>query len=139
MKFYTGLCALLLLVLSFLLFTRKDIDVTVIRTAGMLYQERGTDSISNLYNVKFINKTNREEKVTIELGGRAGRIQMIGKEEVIIPAEGQAAASFFVVLPVEEIHQRKTSLKLQVGQGTEIVAEPTTSFLGPAGEESGEK
>jgi cytochrome c oxidase accessory protein FixG len=138
MKFYTGLCCFLLLVLGFLLFTRKDIDVTIIRTAGMLYQERGEDSISNLYNVKLINKTTREEKIKIALEGRAGRIQMIGKEEVTIPAEGQAAASFFVVLPLEEIHQRKTAVKLSIGQGGEVVAKPSTSFLGPLGEEHGD-
>lgn len=139
MKFYTGLCTLLLVVLGFLLFTRKDIDVTVIRTAGMLYQERGADSISNLYNVKLINKTMQEERITIALEGRKGRIQMVGKQEVTIPAEGQAAASFFVVLPVEEIHQRKTSLKLSVGHGNGVIAEPTTSFLGPLSEDHGDK
>jgi cytochrome c oxidase accessory protein FixG len=139
MKFYTGLCCLLLLILGLLLFTRKDIDVTIIRTAGMLYQERGEDSISNLYNVKLINKTTREEKIKIALDGRAGRIQMIGKEEVTIPAEGQAAASFFVVLPLDEIHQRKTNVKLSIGQGREVVAKPSTSFLGPLGEEHTDK
>ncbi|MFN5362924.1 MAG: cytochrome c oxidase accessory protein CcoG [Bacteroidota bacterium] len=139
MKFYTGLCCLLLLILGLLLFARKDIDVTIIRTAGMLYQERGEDSISNLYNVKLINKTTREEKIKIALDGRAGRIQMIGKEEVTIPAEGQAAASFFVVLPLDEIHQRKTNVKLSIGQGREVVAKPSTSFLGPLGEEHTDK
>jgi hypothetical protein len=105
----------------------------------MLYQERGADSISNLYNVKLINKTMQEERITIALEGRKGRIQMVGKQEVTIPAEGQAAASFFVVLPVEEIHQRKTSLKLSVGHGNGVIAEPTTSFLGPLSEDHGDK
>lgn len=105
----------------------------------MLYQERGEDSISNLYNLKLINKTMQEEKITIGLEGLKGRIQMVGKQEVTVPAEGQAAASFFVVLPVEEIHQRKTTLKLSVGQGKSVIAEPTTSFLGPLSDDHGDK
>lgn len=139
MKFYTALCSLLLLVLSFLLFTRKDIDVTIIRTAGMLYQERGVDSITNLYNVKLINKTTREEKVHIRLENQVGRIQMIGKEEITIPVEGQSSASFFIVLPAQSIVNRKTPIHIQVAQGSSVIAEKTTSFLGPSNEEHSEK
>jgi hypothetical protein len=104
-----------MLILSFLLFTRKDIDVTIIRTAGMLYQERGADSITNLYTVKLINKTTREEKVYIRLENQPGRIQMIGKNEITIPVEGQSAASFFVVLPI--IKNRKDNNNHMGGKG----------------------
>ena len=139
MKFYTALCFLLLIILSALLFTRKDIDVTIIRTAGMLYQERGKDSITNLYNIKLINKTTREEKVQIQLPASQGRIQMIGKDEIIIPVEGQSAASFFVVLPISEIHNRKTPVTIQVAQGNTILSQQSTNFLGPLGEEHSDK
>src|SRR3954453_7539686 len=57
MKWYTAACGLVVIVLSAILFTRKDINATVMRTPGMLYQERGTDSVSNLYNIKLANKT----------------------------------------------------------------------------------
>jgi cytochrome c oxidase accessory protein FixG len=139
MKLYTALCCLLLLILSFLLFTRKDIDVTIIRTAGMLYQERGADSITNLYTVKLINKTTREEKVYIRLENQPGRIQMIGKNEITIPVEGQSAASFFVVLPITEIKNRKTPIHLQISQMGKVMVEKTTNFLGPLGDEHSEK
>jgi polyferredoxin len=45
MKLYTGLCLVVLILLSVLLFTRKDIDVTIMRTPGLLFQEKGTDSV----------------------------------------------------------------------------------------------
>jgi cytochrome c oxidase accessory protein FixG len=57
MKLYSVLLSLLVVILAALLVTRKDVDATVMRTPGMLYQERGTDSISNLYNIKLANKT----------------------------------------------------------------------------------
>src|SRR5690606_1725870 len=56
MKLYTALLLVLVVILSSLLITRKDVDATIMRTPGMLYQERGTDSISNLYNIKVANK-----------------------------------------------------------------------------------
>jgi len=45
MKLYTALCGLVLLVLSFIWYTRTDVDATIMRTPGHLYQERGADTI----------------------------------------------------------------------------------------------
>ena len=78
MKLYTGLCVLVLCVLSVLLITRRDIDATIMRTPGILYQERGNDSISNLYNIKMINKTIKTEQVRIRLTDEKGKIEIIG-------------------------------------------------------------
>lgn len=89
MKLYTVLCFLLLAVLSVILITRKDVDATVIRTAGMLYQERGVDSISNLYNIKLINKTTKDISLDVVLVDVNGRIQMAGNEKINIKKEAQ--------------------------------------------------
>lgn len=132
MKLYTGLCFLLLSILSVILLTRKDIDVTVIRTAGMLYQERGTDSLSNLYNIKLINKTTKDLSVEIQLQDKTGRIQMAGKPTIQIREEGQAAGTFFIVLPKSVIQQRKTEVKLLLYSNGEKLLTTNTSFLGPA-------
>ncbi len=132
MKFYTGLCALVLCVLSVLLATRKDIDATIMRTPGMLYQERGNDSISNLYNIKMINKTIKTEQVFIKLNGGDGTVEVIGKPYITIEKEGQGAGSFFVVLPKSRIHNRKTEIKMDLYSGTEKIVTMKTNFLGPA-------
>jgi polyferredoxin len=132
MKFYTGLCALVLCVLSFLLATRKDIDATIMRTPGMLYQERGNDSISNLYNIKMINKTIKTEQVFIKLNGGDGKVEVIGKPYITIEKEGQGAGSFFVVLPKTRIHSRKTEIKMDLYSGAEKIVTMKTNFLGPA-------
>ena len=132
MKFYTGLCGLVLCLLSVLLITRKDIDATIMRTPGMLYQERGNDSISNLYNIKMINKTIKTEQVFIKLNGGDGTVEVIGKPYITIEKEGQGAGSFFVVLPKTRIHSRKTEIKMDLYSGTEKIVTMKTNFLGPA-------
>ena len=132
MKFYTGLCALVLCVLSILLATRKDIDATIMRTPGMLYQERGTDSISNLYNIKMINKTIKAEQVMIKLDGGDGKVEVIGKPYIALEKEGQGAGSFFVILPKSRIHSRKTEIKMDLYEGNEKMVTLKTNFLGPA-------
>ncbi|MBW0161553.1 MAG: cytochrome c oxidase accessory protein CcoG [Sediminibacterium sp. Gen4] len=132
MKLYTGLCFLLLAVLSVILLTRKDVDATVIRTAGMLYQERGADSISNLYNIRMVNKTTQDLNIEIRLVDAQGRIQMAGNPIIKMAKEAQAAGTFFVVLPKENIKQRKTMIRLAIFENGKEIAITKTNFLGPA-------
>lgn len=132
MKLYTGLCFLLLSVLSVILLTRKDVDATVIRTAGMLYQERGTDSISNLYNIRMVNKTTQDLNIEIRLVDGQGRIQMAGNPVIKMAKEAQAAGTFFVVLPKENVKQRKTIIRLAIFENGKEIAITKTNFLGPA-------
>ena len=132
MKLYTGLCFLLLAVLSVILLTRKDVDATVIRTAGMLYQERGTDSISNLYNIRMVNKTTKDLNIEVRLVDTKGRIQMAGNTIIKMGKEAQAAGTFFVVLPKQNIKQRKTIIRLAIFENGKEIATTKTNFLGPA-------
>lgn len=131
MKMYTALCGLVVLMLSFILITRKDVDATIMRTPGILYQTRGSDSISNLYNIKVANKTTRQIPLTVKLDDHNGSVEIIGKPFIQVAKEGQGSGSFFVVLPANKIHQRKTKLKLALYEGSKKVGVITTSFLGP--------
>lgn len=131
MKIYTGLCLLVLTLLSVLLFTRKDIDVTVMRTPGQLFQERGADSVSNLYNIKVMNKTDKDIPLTIKVMSMNGSVQVVGKPYIHVPKEGQGSGSFFLILPKKDIHNRKTELKLALYEGDKKILTETTSFLGP--------
>jgi cytochrome c oxidase accessory protein FixG len=131
MKLYTGLCALVLAILSVILFTRTDVDATVMRTPGILYQERGTDSISNLYNIKLANKTTDSIPLTIKLEDAGGTIEVIGKQYIEVAKEGQGSGSFFVVLPRKDLKNRKTEIRLGLFDGDKKVADVKTNFLGP--------
>jgi cytochrome c oxidase accessory protein FixG len=131
MKIYTGLCLLVLAILSVILFTRKDVDATIMRTPGQLFQERGTDSISNLYNIKVVNKTVDPIELSIRLNDGRGKIEIIGKQYIPIEKEGQGSGSFFVVLPNTHIKNRKTELELDLYEGEKKVGSMKTNFLGP--------
>jgi cytochrome c oxidase accessory protein FixG len=132
MKFYTGLCFLVVCVLSVLLATRKDIDATIMRTPGILYQERGADSISNLYNIKLVNKTVHPQQILVKLEDGNGIVEIVGKTFIPVEKEGQGAGSFFVVLPKKRIHNRKTEIKMGLYSGDEKITDIKTNFLGPA-------
>lgn len=132
MKLYTLLLSILLILLGILLFTRKEVDATIMRTPGMLYQQRGADSVSNLYNIKVVNKTVHAVPLQLKLMGISGSIQIIGEHNAIpVKEEGQGAGTFFVVLPANVIHERKLPIHIGLYSGTEKIDEITTNFLGP--------
>ena len=114
-----------------MLASRKPAGATVMRTAGMLYQERGKDSISNLYRIKLINKTTADMPVTLRLEGTEGRVELIGNPLIRIKAEGQGEGTFFIVLPRKAVNKRKSTLKIGLYEGSEHVLSTRTTFLGP--------
>lgn len=132
MKMYTMLLIILLSILSFLLFTRKDVDATIMRTPGQLFQEHSIDSISNLYNIKVANKTIQKVPLKLRLENMEGRIDIVGSHHMIdVQAEGQGAGSFFVILPKGSIHERRSNLLIGVYEGNKKIDVIKTSFLGP--------
>ncbi|MEO7982453.1 MAG: cytochrome c oxidase accessory protein CcoG [Bacteroidota bacterium] len=131
MKFYTLILVLLTGILTLLLATRNDVGGTIVRAKGQLYQERGTDSLSNLYTIKIINKTIRDIPLTFRLENAPGRIIEAEGKEIIVQKEGQGKGSFFIVLPKAYISQRKTSLKVGLYQGDKRIAGIKTNFMGP--------
>ena len=115
-----------------MLFRSKDLDATIMRTPGQLFQQRGTDSVSNLYNIKVANKTVQEVPLELRLEGISGRIDIVGLHPYIdVKQEGQGSGSFFVVLPRKSIHRRKEDLKIALYAGARKVDVIKTSFLGP--------
>lgn len=134
MKLYTALLLVLVVILSTLLITRKDVDATIMRTPGMLFQERGTDSISNLYNIKVVNKTMKDIPLTVRLERGDGKVEIIGTGTVHVKQEGQGSGSFFIILPRKSILDRKTTLQLGLYEGEHRIDRLKTNFLGPVAE-----
>jgi cytochrome c oxidase accessory protein FixG len=135
MKLYTGLLSVLIIILTILLMSRKDVDATVMRTPGMLYQERGTDSVSNLYNIKVANKTIYNIPLRLQLEDGKGRVEIIGSSTVAVKKEEESAGTFFVILPKKMIQDRKSIVTIGLYQGKEKIDEINTNFLGPVSDQ----
>ncbi|MBL0271845.1 MAG: cytochrome c oxidase accessory protein CcoG [Chitinophagaceae bacterium] len=131
MKFYTFLLVILAGLLSLLLLTRKDIDGNIVRARGQLYQEKGTDSLSNLYTIKVINKTIKDIPLTLKLEGAPGYIIETEGKNILLKKEDQAKGSFFIVLPKSYITKRKTSVKVGLYEGDKKITTIRTNFMGP--------
>jgi cytochrome c oxidase accessory protein FixG len=56
---YSAVLTILIVVCVSLLMMRSQIDGTILRTPGIMYQEQENGQISNLYNYKIVNKSNQ--------------------------------------------------------------------------------
>ncbi|OSZ82410.1 cytochrome c oxidase accessory protein CcoG [Chitinophagaceae bacterium IBVUCB1] len=133
MKAYTAVMILLLVVEVFLLATRTDVGITILRTPGQLYQEQPNNQLSNLYNYKFLNKTYYNKELELKPEDFEGTIKLVGEEKLKVPKESAAAGSMFIYLDKKDVKQRKTKLNIGVYENGEKISTITTSFLGPFG------
>jgi len=128
---YSAVLLVLLGILVTLLLSRTDVETTVMRTPGMLFQEQPENRISNLYNIKLINKTREELPVTLKLENVNGRIQMVGRDTINVHKENEASGEFFIIMNKDSIVDRKTKLKVGVYSGEKLIEMVETNFLGP--------
>lgn len=130
MMAYSSVIVLLVGVLSYFVFTRSDIDATVMRSAGMLYQEQSGGYISNIYNVELVNKTNRNKQVTLIPADPSMKIKYIQAPGPIAKGS-EVKGTFFLLIPAAKIHQAKTDVRLQVKADGRVMQTVSTSFVGP--------
>jgi len=128
---YSVILSAIVGLLIFLMTTRTDVETAVRRVPGMLYQEQENGMISNLYNLKFINKTFEKKILHVQIKEEAGVIRGVTDEEINIDANANAEGVYFIEFPKEKVNKSKTEVTVQVLENGEVVDEVTTSFLGP--------
>ena len=114
-----------------MLITRNNVAGSIVRAPGLLYQERGTDSISNLYTIKVVNKTLDDLNLNLKLENTAGRIFEAEGTPIVVKKEAQGKGSFFIILPKQVISDRKTDLKVGIYEGNKKITVLSTTFMGP--------
>jgi len=130
---YTAVLVILLSILGFSLATRSDIETTILKVPGQLYQKTDDGQISNLYNLQFINKTYEEVKLTLKVENfEEAALSKVGEGEIIVPPNGLAEGIFFIKIPKEKINSAKTNLEIGIYKDGELIETAGTKFLGPA-------
>jgi hypothetical protein len=100
------------------------------RTGGVLYQEVGKDSLSNLYQMTLLNKTNRTMNLDVKVDNFPAEIRVVGNKAFKAPPEGQTNVTMFIVLPKAVITTRDKQLKIGVYENGKRITTKKTSFLG---------
>jgi len=130
MKAYTGVLLVILGVLVTMLFLRNDVEATILRLPGALFQTQGNE-ISNIYTYKIINKTPNEiSNLSIKLLSPQGKVEVVGVV-TNIPRQEFAEGSLFVRINESEISAAKQKIVIGVYSNGELIDKVNTNFLGP--------
>jgi cytochrome c oxidase accessory protein FixG len=129
-KAYTAVLSLMLILVSFLLISRKDISFVLLRSPGTLYQEVEKGRYSNTYNFNITNKTNREMNLEARLIDSEGEIRLIGTGMKLKAAE-ELEGVIMVILDTKDIKQIKTDIKIGLYDGDKLIRTASTTFIGP--------
>jgi cytochrome c oxidase accessory protein FixG len=127
---YTVVLLVLGLVLGFLLFNRSDVQTTMLRAQGALFQKMPNGRFSNLYTVRVVNKTSREIPIELKLEHSAGSLQVMGQAIVVAP---QKSAETSVLIELEPAAMKPGTTPVTVGvysQGRRLET-LKTGFIGP--------
>jgi cytochrome c oxidase accessory protein FixG len=128
-----GYCVILLLLgaaLFGLLLSRSDVDITLLRAPGALFQQTPDGKISNLYLLKLTNKTHSKKSVELKLDNIEGALTILGGE-LDLPAEKQTEASVLVEIAPEHLNSGTTPLVVRVYASGKPIEKIKTIFIGP--------
>ncbi len=130
MMAYTAVITVLIGILCYFIFSRNDIDVTVMRSGGILYQQLPGGNISNLYNAEIINKTNKNQTVTLIPEDPAIKIKYVQAAKSIGQG-GSTKMVFFIIIPASRVHSAKTDVRLQLMANQKVIQTVNATFVGP--------
>lgn len=131
---YVTILAILVTVLSYLLLTRKDVEATVLRTPGMLYQQQLDNRVSNMYNFEVVNKTFKTQKINVRVTSPANaELKMVDRNfsGMELNEDALVKGSFFIILPKSAIKENNTEVKIEITSNGKLMDQIKTNFVGP--------
>jgi cytochrome c oxidase accessory protein FixG len=131
---YSLVLVALLSLLGFTILTRTDVETTVFKISGTLYQRTDDGNITNLYNVEFVNKTFSQLSLQLKVESPASAtINRVDGNSIIVPAEGMLKTICFIKIPATEIVNARTVVMVGIYNGDELIDKVKVKFIGPVG------
>ncbi|MFN6946025.1 MAG: cytochrome c oxidase accessory protein CcoG, partial [Cytophagaceae bacterium] len=127
----TGVLVILLVALVFLLFTRTLTSTTILRTPGLMYQQQEDGSISNLYNYKIINKSNKNLSLEFRPLNFEGTIKKVGNGGLNLEKQALGNGALFIIMDQQDIQEMKTRLQVGVYSEGKLLETVKTTFIAP--------
>lgn len=127
---YTVVLTILMSVSGYLLLTRSEVELTVLREPGTLYQDYGPDKLANLYSIQLVNKSRHDIPVTLKINPVEGEVIFIG-EPLTAPAGTLSKSRMMIVMPRSIIASSNTAVQIDVYSGDKKLTGFKTNFIGP--------
>ncbi|RNC84654.1 MAG: cytochrome c oxidase accessory protein CcoG [Balneola sp.] len=127
---YSAVLLALLTTFVVLLSMRSDLETTILRERGTLFQELPDNRISNIYTIKVINKTFEEIDYELALISPPGQLVSLGMINSV-PGQSLVEGRFMVQISKEHLDGLQTDISFIVMADGEQIETVKTGFLGP--------
>jgi cytochrome c oxidase accessory protein FixG len=128
---YSMVLLSLLTLLSFILITRSPIDVNIVRTPNSIFNVQEDGFVSNVFNLKTLNKSNDEREIEVRLLSHEGKVKLIGGDTYVMEPQSKKETVFLVLINQADLKAKQFQIKLGVFENGELVKEFTKNFMGP--------
>ncbi|MCO5724963.1 cytochrome c oxidase accessory protein CcoG [Robiginitalea marina] len=132
MKGYAAVLFILTGVLVGMLFLRNEVEATILRLPGQLYERKDNNVISNVYTFKLINKTTRTiPDIHFKLLSHPGEITFVRGDGFEVPAQELSEGTLFIEINSAALSGDKDQLKIGVYSGETLIETAKARFLAP--------
>jgi cytochrome c oxidase accessory protein FixG len=128
---YSVILLVLATVLGLMLCLRSDVEATLLRAPGSLFQQMPDGHYSNLYTLRVINKTSREIPVELRLEDPSGSLTVMGQGNIVVPPQKLSENTLLIELDPSVMKSGTTHLVIGVYLEGKKVQTLKTAFIGP--------
>ena len=119
-----------MLVLIFLIVSRKDFQTTLIRQRGSTYQIDEHGHITNIYEVNLLNKTHKRFHISFSLENNKGEIQTV-KKQLFLRPESELKDRIIIRFPRTYIGNNSKEIQVVIYGNGKKIQTVKTKFFGP--------
>lgn len=127
---YSVFLTILLAIVVSVFTLRSDIESTILRVPGTLYQEYGKDKFSNVYKVQLVNKTRAALPVELRMVSHDGEIVVMG-DPIVVEGGGMSEANFIIVMPENILTSSSIPVEIGIFADNVLIDKTKTTFIAP--------
>jgi cytochrome c oxidase accessory protein FixG len=131
MKLYTVVITALISLFLFLVFTRSEVETALLRAPGSMFQQTAEGRISNLYNLRIVNKTSLNLPIELKLENTPGILRVMGGDTIVVAAEKLATSAVLIELDRNQLKGANTPLVVGVYSRGKRIETVKTTLVGP--------
>ena len=129
-KAYSVVLVLLLGFFIYSLTSRSEIETSILKISGSLYQLQPNGDITNIYNLKIINKTHKNIPLELKLLSHKGQIQMAGKE-ILLNDHESFETVIILTIPKNYINSGSNTIEFGIYNNERLLEKYSTVFPAP--------
>jgi polyferredoxin len=133
MSGYAAVLAVLIGLFLFLILTRSNVEATLLRAPGAMFEQLPNGNLVNLYTLQLVNKTSQPMPVQLKLEDIAGKLSIMGDPKPVVPGEQLVETPILIELAPALLRNGPRRFNVGVySQGRRLQTVHTT-FIGPRG------